>query len=169
MRKLLSNKGMAMLKAVFIMMIMLIVISFMFQIFSVLNIASNVKEAAEKSAMSLCAVNMPKIYNSLREGNTKIEDETGTPFYSILTAGDMNLSLKETLGLTQTAADELTAQDSNGAVLYSIRSLRVDTGENAAGQLQFIVRFDLEIYTSGLELGGIVIPMEVVSGYSYKF
>ena len=112
---------------------------------------------------------MPAIYGSLREGNTKIKDETGNIFRSIVTDEDMNASLKETLGLEQTSANELTATDSNGAELYSIRSLHVDAGESDSGQLKFSIEFDLEIYIAGYRnVGSIVVPMKVVSSYWFK-
>lgn len=174
LRKFLSNKGMSMLKAVFILMIMLIVVSFVFQVFSIFNIANNVSDTAEKSVMSLCALNMPSIYNSLREGHSAAEDEAGSPLYSLVTDEDIMRSLRESLNMEQGGNGELLKRDSNGALLFSIHNLRVETRNarftQAQLRLTFAVQYDLEIYVAAYwNFGSITVPMETISGYSYKF
>lgn len=168
------NKGVAMLKTIFILMIMLIIISFLFQAFSIFKIANNIKEVMEKSVMTLCALNMPTIYDSLREGHTAIADEAGNLLYNIVTEDDIVNSLSESLPVSLENGRSLVMRDSNGAPMYSIHNLQV-AAQNIRSigtqeKLTFVILFDLEVYVAAYwNFGSITVPMKVVSGYSCKF
>lgn len=158
-----------MLKVVIILMILMIIVSFMFQIFVIYSTANSVSIAVQDTALSVAAANKPGIYESLREGNTAASDEIVA---ALLTADELTADLCYSLGLSQNGAalEKIGA----GGLLYKIKNLTVTPNNMLSRErevtLTFVTEFELEIPIAAYwSFGSISIPMKINSRYTSKF
>ena len=158
-----------MLKVIIILMILMIIISFLYQIFVIYSTANSVSVAVQDTALSVAAANKPNIYESLREGNTAASTETATV---LLTADEISARLCYSLGLSQKGA--ALEKVESGSILYTIKNLTV-TPKNMLSRekevtLTFVIEFELEIPIAAYwNFGSISIPMQIISKYTSKF
>ena len=166
-KKLAASRGAAMLKSIFIMLILVIVMAFLFQIFVIYSTANSVRTAVRDSAFTIAAANKPKLFDSLREGNTSVSTAE-----ELLTADEMSQRLCEMLGM-EISENSLVKRGQTGE-FYTIRELEI-TLENAYSRsseqtLSFVTEFELEIPVAAFwSFGSIKIPMTIRSKYTAKF
>lgn len=172
-KRLLERRGGTMLKVVFIMMIMIILISFMFQIFMIYSTANSVSSAVQDSVLSVAAANKPKLYNSLREGNTAMQSKNFSGgAEELISTYEMSEMLSETLGVVGNA--DMLIKPGNPETVYTIHNLTV-TMENSYSRdreqtLEFVTELELEIPVAIYwNFGSLKIPMKIRSKYTAKY
>ncbi len=173
LKRLAMPRGAAMLKSIFIMLILVVLMAFLFQIFVIYSTANSVRIAVRDSAFAIAAANKPKLFASLREGNTFLQSENLTDGENaLLTVDEMSQKLSEMLGMELSENDLVKRGESS--VSYAIRELRItleDPYSLSGGQtLSFVTELVLEVPVAAFwNFGTIRIPMEVRSKYTAKF
>lgn len=173
-KRLNTAKGGAMLKVVIILMALMIVVSFTLQIFVILSAANTINVTVQESVLSVAAGNMPKLYKSLREGNTSLlSDNLSGGADEILSEAELIEKLCESLGLNQ-SVDGSLYKAAGSDRYYTIRDISV-TLDNSFSRdrektLTFITELVLEVPVAPFwNFGSISIPMTIYSKYTSKF
>lgn len=157
-----------MIKVLIIVMALMILVAFMYQILVIYNIANNVNTTVERTVISLASYNKPVVYSSMREGNTMVVDES-----ALFGREELMESLCNELSATQLSESSLMRESNEGGFFYRITNLDVEI-ENIASRssdftVTFITGFDLEIPVAAFwNFGSINIPMQVRSTYTSK-
>lgn len=157
-----------MLKVLIIVMALMILIAFMYQILVIYSIANNVNTTVERTVISLASYNKPIVYSSMREGNTMMVDES-----ALFGREELMDSLCEELAATQLSESSLMRESREGGFFYRITGLTVQI-ENIDSRssdvtITFITNFDLEIPVAAFwNFGSINIPMQVRSVFTSK-
>lgn len=157
-----------MLKVLIIVMALMILIAFMYQILVIYSIANNVHTSVERTVISLASYNKPIVYSSMREGNTMVTDES-----ALFGRDELVESLCDELAATQLSESSLMRESNEGGFFYRITDLTVEI-ENIDSRssdvtITFITDFDLEIPVAAYwNFGSINIPMQVRSEFTSK-
>ncbi len=157
-----------MLKTLIILMALMILVAFMYQILVIYSIANNVNTTVERTVISLASYNKPIVYSSMREGNTMVVDES-----ALFSRDEIMQSLCDELAATKLSEDSLVRQSNEGGFFYRITDLSVEI-ENIDSRstdvtITFITDFDLEIPVAAYwNFGSINIPMQVRSVFTSK-
>lgn len=148
------------------MMFLMIIIGFAYQVFIVYSTASTVSTAVQRAIMSVASVNMPSLFDSLREGEASFSYAG-----SLVTVDELTQALTTELGV-QVSGTDLVRESSSGGWFYRIRELGL-TAENVSASpdtVRYTANFVLEIPVAEYwGFGSFDIPMQVAARYASKY
>lgn len=165
--RLLSKKGGAGIKTLVIFTCLMLVVSFLFQVFMVYTTCNQVSTAVRRAVMSVASQNKPLLFDSIKEGNTYAA-ETG-----VVTTEAVEQALSEELGLLQ-HGNSMELANKEGGFYYRITELNVDAENisqtDRSNSLRFVATFTLTIPVAQYwDMGAFNIPMRSVSHYTSKY
>lgn len=165
--RLLSKKGGVGIKTLVIFTCLMLIVSFLFQVFMVYATCNQVSTAVRRAVMSVASQNKPLLFDSLKEGNTYAAEK------SIVTTEAVEYALSEELGLLPHGSG-MELADKNGGFYYRISDLSVDTENitqtDRSNAVRFVATFTLTIPVAQYwDMGSFNIPMRSVSHYTSKY
>lgn len=154
-----------MMKTLIILMVLAIFIGFTYQVFVVYTTANMINTSVQRSMMSIASVNMPVLFDSLKEGSATAADMS-----ALVTSAELSADLSAELGL-DISDDELVKSTESGGFFYRISGLdvRAENVYTGAGTICYTAEFTLEIPVAGYwDFGSFRIPMHVQAKYTNK-
>lgn len=154
-----------MMKTIIILMTLALLLGFTYQVFVAYTTANMINTAVQRSVMTIASVNMPVLFDSLKEGSAAAEDMS-----ALVTSAELSADLSAELGL-DISDDGLVKSSESGGFFYRISGLeiRAENVYSGAGTVCFTADFTLEIPVAGYwDFGSFRIPMSVQAKYTNK-
>ncbi len=149
-------------------MALMIVVSFMFQVFTLYSICNQTRDSVQRAVLSVAAANKPMLFDSLKEGNTFIADPS-----MLIVESEICDAVSNELGLA-VYSNYMVKESTNGGYYYRISDITVscqNTNSDIHTQtVTYVISFVVEVpVASYWNYGTVEVPMQVQSRYTAKY
>ena len=163
--KLRERRGEVVVKFGVIVFLFMMFLSVVFVFLSAFFSLNDVKEKANNAVLAVAAVNIPQVYDGIREGKGQAHQSGGGGLSKYIDTEDVFAVLAESLNATIERADTFSTS------VYTVSQFQTEYENTLDGNLNFTSTFQVTLH---LALLGELIPnlkfdMEVHSSYDPKF
>lgn len=153
------------MKTLIVLMFMAILAGFIFQVFVLYTTANTVSTSVQRAIMTVASVNMPSLFDSMKEGSAEQTD-----LNALVTADELKSDIAAELGLVE-ASTRLVKESSTGGFYYRINDLTVTAANvDSLSSVRYSADFVLEVPVAKYwDFGSFEIPMHVEAKYTRKY
>lgn len=161
-----SRKGASAVTSLIIVFVCVLIFAFIFQIYSIYTISTNIHSCFKRSIKTITAMNEINVYENLRENILELSEED---IERLITLDELKESVSSELGLSE--KDSALIREKSGGYSYRIKELEfTHSYEDATGTLRFDVsgKIDVPLGVFGGNAINITLDLDVSSVYASK-
>lgn len=168
LKKLRGRQGASAVTSVIILMVCILIFSFIFEIYSLYTISTNVHTCFERSIKTITALNEIYVYDNLRENIMELTEEE---FDRLITLDELKAAVCEELGLIENESGLYRMNKSGDGFSYCISDLEfASVYYDSTDTLCFEAKGKIEIPLGvmGGKIGKVTLGLNVKSVYGSK-